>query len=417
MRIRRALPAWRRPCWALRCLGSARHGAPPSGRALGEVRFETSCEPDAHKRFNQAMLYQHSFWYSAAKRAFEQTLEADPNCAIAYWGVAQSLLLNPFGPPPAKSLADGLAALGKGEAIAAHEREKDFILALKAFYAEHDKRDHRARLQLYFKAMEEVAARYPSDDEAQIYYALALNVAASPSDKTYALPLKAAAILEPIFRRKPQHPGVAHYLVHTYDYPPIAEKGIEAAKRYAAIAGSSPHALHMPSHIFTRVGHWRESIASNLISAKVAKDDKEPDDQLHAMDYLVYAYLQLAQDDRAREIVAEMRTISGVNAARHTGPFALAAGAHVMRWSAATGRQRRNSCRHQAASPMSMQSPISRARWARLAWVMCRRQERMPQSSQSSLKNANRTGCLLGRASRYPAAGRGGVDSPRRGEV
>ena len=139
--------------------------------------------------------------------------------------------------------------------------------------------------------------------------------------------MKAAAILEPIFRRKPQHPGVAHYLVHTYDFPPIAEKGIEAAKRYAAIAGSSPHALHMPSHIFTRVGYWRKSIASNLISAKVAKDDKEPDDQLHAMDYLVYAYLQLAQDDKAREVVEEMRTITGVNAARHTGPFALAAGA------------------------------------------------------------------------------------------
>lgn len=303
------------------------HGAHTSGRSLGEVQFETSCRPEAHKRFNEALLYQHSFWYSAAKQAFEQTLRADPNCAIAYWGIAQSLLLNPFGPPPPTSLTVGLAALERGEATAGTAREKDYIVALKAFYADHDKRDHRSRVQLYLKAMEGLAARYPQDDEAQIYYALALNVAASPADKTYALPLKAAEILEPIFLRRPQHPGVAHYLVHTYDFPPIAEKGIEAAKRYAAIAGSSPHALHMPSHIFTRVGYWRESIESNLISAKVAKDDKEPDDQLHAMDYLVYAYLQLALDDKARDIVEEMRAIAGVNAGRHTGPFALAASA------------------------------------------------------------------------------------------
>jgi hypothetical protein len=303
------------------------HGSHGSSKSLGQLEFQTSCKPEAHKRFNQAMLYQHSFWYSAARQGFEQTLEADPNCSIAYWGIAQSLLLNPFGPPPPKSLTDGLAALERGESIATTVREKDFIVALKAFYAEHDKRDHRTRLQAYLKAMEGVAERYPNDDEAQIYYALALNVAASPADKTYALPLKAAAILEPIFQRKPQHPGVAHYLVHTYDFPPIAEKGIEAAKRYAAIAGSSPHALHMPSHIFTRVGYWRESIASNLVSANVAKDDKEPDDQLHAMDYLVYAYLQLAQDDKAREVMDEMRAITGVNAGRHTGPFALAAGA------------------------------------------------------------------------------------------
>ena len=304
------------------------HGSRDKGRALGEVQFQTSCSLAAHRRFNDGMLYQHSFWYRAAKQAFDETLQADAQCAIAYWGIAQSLLLNPFGPPSPKNLADGLAALEKGEASGAgSEREQDFIRALKTFFAEHKKRSHRERLQLYVKAMGEVAARYPQDDEAQIYYALALNVAASPTDKTYALPLKAAALLEPIFHRKPQHPGVAHYLVHSYDYPPIAEKGIEAARRYAAIAGSSPHALHMPSHIFTRVGHWRESIASNLISAKTAKDDNEPDDQLHAMDYLVYAHLQLAQDEKAREALEEMRNMAGVNMARHTGPFALAASA------------------------------------------------------------------------------------------
>jgi tetratricopeptide (TPR) repeat protein len=297
-------------------------------RALGEVHFATSCHAPAHKLFNQAMLYQHSFWYSASKASFEQVLKADPSCAIAYWGIAQSLLLNPFGPPSAGNLAEGLAALQKGKAVGAKTtRENDFIDALAVFYSGHDKTPHRQRLLAYVEAMEKVAARYPEDDEAQIYYALALNLAASATDKTHALQRKAAAILEPIFKRQPQHPGVAHYLVHTYDYPGIAAEGLAAASRYAQIAGASPHALHMPSHIFTRVGHWKESISSNIASARVAKVDKEPDDQLHAMDYLVYAHLQLAQDKQARAVLDEMISVAGVNAGRHTGPFALAASA------------------------------------------------------------------------------------------
>lgn len=296
------------------------------GKALGQVRFTTSCKPEAQKLFDRAMLYQHSFWYRASKQGFEETLKADPECAIAYWGIAQSLLLNPFAPPSPKNLAEGLAAVHKGKAIGAKtQRENDFIGAIGVFYTDYDKIAHRPRLLAYLKATEEVAQRYPNDDEAQIYYALALNVAASPADKTYALPLKAAAILEPIFKRQPKHPGVAHYLVHTYDYPAIAAKGLEAAKRYAAIAGASPHALHMPSHIFTRVGSWKESIKSNVASARIAKADKEPDDQLHAMDYLVYAHLQLAQDRKARAVLDEMMSVTGVNAGRHTGPFALAA--------------------------------------------------------------------------------------------
>jgi hypothetical protein len=313
---------------ALPASAQEHHHAQAGHKALGEVHFETSCNPQAQRHFNQAMLYQHSFWYSAARQAFEETLKADASCAIAYWGIGQSLLLNPFGPTPPKNLAEGLAALEKAESLGAKTpREQDYIGALKVFYKDHDKLDHRTRVQAYLKAMEDVARSYPDDDEAQIYLALALNLAASPKDQTYALPLRAAAILEPIFKRKPRHPGVAHYLVHSYDFPGIAAKGIDAAKRYAQIAGASPHALHMPSHIFTRVGLWKESIASNLASAKVAKQDKEPDDQLHAMDYLVYAYLQVAQDDKARAVLDEMNAITGVNAARHTGPFALAASA------------------------------------------------------------------------------------------
>src|SRR5450759_1218119 len=258
--------------------------------ALGKVHFATSCTPQAQALFDRAMLYQHSFWYSASRRAFEEVIQADPGCAIAGWGFAQSLLANPFNPTPPKNLADGHAALQKATVLGAKtQRENDFISAIGAFYADYDKLDQRTRAQAYLAAMEQLAQRYPEDDEAQIFYALALNIAASPADKTYANQLKAAAILEPIFKRQPRHPGVAHYLVHTYDYPPIAHKGLDAAKRYDEIAEAAPHAQHMPSHIFTRVGYWKESVASNQMAARIAKANKEADDQLHASDYMVYA--------------------------------------------------------------------------------------------------------------------------------
>ena len=197
----------------------------------------------------------------------------------------------------------GLEAVQKGKALNAKtQRERDYIDAIAAMYVDYDKVDHRTRVQSYLKAMEQVAIKYPKDDEAQIAYAITLNVAASPTDKTYANQLKGAALLEPIFKRKPQHPGVAHYLIHLYDYPAIAEKGLAAAKRYAKIAPAAPHAQHMPSHIFTRVGYWKESIKSNAESARVAKLDGEQNDQAHGMDYLVYAHLQLAQDKQARAV-------------------------------------------------------------------------------------------------------------------
>jgi tetratricopeptide (TPR) repeat protein len=173
--------------------------------------------------------------------------------------------------------------------------------------------------------MGEVAQRYPDDDEAQIHYALSLNTSASAADKTYGNQLKGAAILEPIALRQPQHPGVAHYLIHLYDYPPIADKGLEAARRYAKIAPAASHAQHMPSHIFTRVGYWRDSISSNLESARMAKADREPHEQLHAMDYLVYAYLQVGQDQKATNIIQDMNTVAGFTETYFVGPYALAA--------------------------------------------------------------------------------------------
>jgi predicted Zn-dependent protease len=292
---------------------------------LGAVHFETSCKPEAQKLFDRGMLYQHSFWYRASQKTFEDVLKADPECAMAYWGIALSLLWNPHTAPPAKNLVEGSAALAKAQSIGAKTvRERDYLAALGAMYADSDKVDHRTRLLAYAKAMEELAARYPNDDEAQINYAIALNTSASPADKTYASQLKGAAILEPIAKRQPQHPGVAHYLIHLYDYPPIANKGIEAARRYAKIAPDAPHALHMPSHIFTRVGYWQESIDSNIASGRAAKEAGDLQDQLHAMDYLVYAYLQLGQDKKAKDVVDAMNTVTGLNENYLAGPYARA---------------------------------------------------------------------------------------------
>jgi tetratricopeptide (TPR) repeat protein len=301
-------------------------GQEESDQRLGTVHFATSCNETAQRRFDRGMRYQHSFWYRESKEIFEEALKADPECGIAYWGIAMSMLNNPHIPPPPSNLPLGLAAIQKAKAVGAKtQRERDFIEALLVFYTDYDKIPHGARVQSYLKAIEAVAQRYPRDDEAQLFYAITLNVAASPNDKTYSNQLKGAAILEEIFNRQPGHPGVAHYLIHLYDTPALAARGIDAAKRYSEIAPAAPHAQHMPSHIFTRVGYWKESIALNIVSARAAKAEKEPIDQLHAMDYLVYAYLQLGQDAKAREVVDEMNSVAGVNPNFLPGPYALAA--------------------------------------------------------------------------------------------
>jgi hypothetical protein len=293
---------------------------------LGNVHFETTCNETAQRRFDRAMRYQHSFWYSAAREIFEEAAKADAECAVAYWGIALSLLSNPHGPIPAPDLPTGLAAIQKAKALGAKsERERDYIDALMLMYADYEKLSHVQRIRAYLGAMEKLAAKYPNDDEAQIFYAITLNTSASPADKTYAQQLKGAAILEPIWKRQPQHPGVAHYLIHLYDYPAIADKGLVAAQRYAQIAPAAPHAQHMPSHIFTRVGYWQDSIASNAASVKAAIPAKEYTEQFHGRDYMVYAYLQLARDKDARTVVDEMKAAPHPAAAARAGFFALAA--------------------------------------------------------------------------------------------
>ncbi|MGH9601485.1 MAG: hypothetical protein ACRD24_03760 [Terriglobales bacterium] len=290
---------------------------------LGTVRFSTSCIPAVQPRFERAVALLHSFWFSEGLKAFGAIAQADPGCAMAHWGSAMLLFGNPFAWPPApNALAEGLAQVEKAKAAQAKtQRERDYIGAVEAFYKDWDKVDHRSRALAYAKAMEEVARRYPDDTEASVFYALALNITALPTDKTYANQLKAAAILEKVFAPQPDHPGVAHYLIHSYDYPPIAEQGLPAARRYASIAPSAAHALHMPGHIFTRRGLWDESIDTNLRSAAAAASHF---DSLHALDYLAYAYLQQGRDGDAKRVLDEIIAIKKVSPEHFVTAYALA---------------------------------------------------------------------------------------------
>ncbi|MFZ2005934.1 MAG: hypothetical protein WAV02_12660 [Stellaceae bacterium] len=229
--------------------------APPAGEKLGEVHFPISCNSDAQKRFDRAVAILHSMWYEEAVRAFTGVAAADPACAMAWWGVAMSHWYPLWYPPPPPALEAGAAAVAKAEAIGAKtERERGYIAAIATFYRNSDTLDHRTRALAYEHAMASLHQQFPADREAAIFYALALDATALPTDKTYANQRKAAAILEPIFAEQPNHPGVAHYLIHSDDAPPLAKAGLPAARRYAQIAPSVPHALHMPSHIFTRLG-------------------------------------------------------------------------------------------------------------------------------------------------------------------
>ena len=293
---------------------------------LGRVSFVNSCAPTAQATFERAVALLHSFWWQEGEKTFREVLERDPDCAIATWGIATILIGNPFATGPTLEQAQrAMKAIEHGRSIGADtERERLFIEAVATYYEHFSERSHGARLKSLADAFENLARRYAGDDEAQIFSAIYLRGTQDPTDKTFESALRAAAILEIQFKKNPDHPGVAHYLIHSYDYPPIAAKGLNAAKRYSEIAPSAPHALHMPSHIFTRVGAWQESVASNLRSETVAENEEEFADQLHAMDYLVYAYLQLSRDTDAHRVVAEAPHVPGNEQVRVT-PYALAA--------------------------------------------------------------------------------------------
>jgi len=315
------------------CLLAGFAGAQTPER-LGTVSFPTSCAPAVQPQFERAVALLHSFWFGEAIKGFNGVAQADPSCGIAHWGAAVAWLGNPLaGPPTPKGLQEGSAAVARAKAAGARTpREQDYIAAIEAFYKDHATVDHRSRALAYEKAMEALAQRYPQDREASIFYALALNVTLNPADKTYANQLKAASILEKVFADQPNHPGVAHYLIHSYDFPPIAQKGVPAARRYAAIAPSAPHALHMPSHIFTRLGYWQDSIDTNHRSADAARDELRQANleagsynALHAMDYIVYAALQLAKDKEARAVVDEVRRLDKIDSEQFPAAFAFAA--------------------------------------------------------------------------------------------
>jgi tetratricopeptide (TPR) repeat protein len=301
---------------------------------LGKVHFPVSCTPAAQQQFDRAVALLHSFWFPEAAKAFTAVAQTDASCAMAHWGSAMTWLGNPLAAPPSpRALKEGWAAVEKAKAAGAKTpREGDYIAAIELFYKDGDKVDHRTRAVAYEKAMEQLAQRYPTDSEAAIFYALALNITLVPTDKTYGNQLKAAKVLEKVFAEQPDHPGVAHYLIHSYDFPSIAQQGVAAARRYATIAPSAPHALHMPSHIFTRLGYWEESIATNRNSANVAKDEVNVThpgsgsyNALHAMDYMVYGYLQLARDREAASVLEEIKAYKTVDVEHFAAAFAFAA--------------------------------------------------------------------------------------------
>ena len=281
------------------------HGTPEK---LGTVHFETSCDPAVRADFNRAVALLHSFEYGPATATFNKVLERDPSCAIAYWGTALSNWTNPFGGVKRGPLLErGRAIVEKGLATGKPTaRERAYIAAVAELYKDADKVPHRDRTLAYARAMEAVQRDHPQDLEVRIFYALALNQTAIPTDKTYAVQLKAASILEPLWQQHPDHPGLPHYIIHAYDHPPLAAKALDAARRYSKIAPSAPHALHMPSHTFTRVGHWQESVDSNIASEQTALQQNVIGEALHAMDYQGYAYLQMAQDRKARAVGERM---------------------------------------------------------------------------------------------------------------
>ena len=268
---------------------------------LGKVHFPVSCIPAAQQQFDRALAMLHSFWYPQGLNTFAEVTKTDPDCAMGYWGIAISRRANPLvGAPDPSVLKDGMEAVNKAKAIGVKtQRERDYIAAIETYYKDWEKLDYRTRVLAYEKAMEQMYLHYPEDSEAAIFYALAIDEAVTvlPADKNYTRQLKAGAILEKVLVAQPEHPGALHYLIHSYDFPPLADRGLSAARQYGDVAPSAPHALHMPSHIYSMLGMWQDSIKANRAALAVAKG------YAHALDFMVYAYLQGAQDAEAKRAV------------------------------------------------------------------------------------------------------------------
>jgi hypothetical protein len=301
------------------------HGGAPDQIGAAHVKFDTSCAPAVRADFNQAVALLHSFWFPQATAAFNGILQRDPKCAMAHWGIALAAWGNPFAGIKNPKVVDQTRMHIERAKTAGSPtpRERALIDAVAQLTTDATAGTHPARIAAYEAAMAKVAADYPADDEVKMFWALAINQTAPPTDKTYAKQLKAAEILEPLFAKMPEHPGLAHYIIHAYDTPPLAPKALVAARRYASLAPAVPHALHMPSHTFTRVGSWKESIETNRRSADAARKAGGPagaGEELHALDYQIYAYLQLAQDTAAKSALDRAMAVVG-------GEDGIAAGA------------------------------------------------------------------------------------------
>ena len=301
---------------------------------IGKAHLATSCNDVAQKQIDHADALLHSFWYVEAEKSFRRAADADPQCGMAWWGVAMANLHPVWAPPTPGELKAGLDAAQRAKETGAKtDRERAYIDAINSYYAVSDTLDHHARMVAYEKAMDAVAAANPNDHEAAIFHALALLGISDPKDKTYTNQKKAGEILNRVLPLEPQHPGIAHYIIHSFDYPELANLALPAARNYAKLAPGSPHALHMPSHIFTRLGLWDESIASNLASAEKARNymarampGATAFDELHAVDYLVYAYLQRGQDEKAHALRDRLSEISKVDNPNNPGAaYALTA--------------------------------------------------------------------------------------------
>jgi len=305
------------------------HRDHPAPEKLGAVTFQTSCDPTVKAGFERAVALLHSFAYAASRTAFGAVADKDPRCAMAFWGMAMSHYHALWEPQvdSQEELREGAGEIARAGAIAGlSPREHQFIQALQQYYAGWESTSPAVRAARYSQAMADVARANPKDDEAQIFYALSLLATASPADRTHANQKRAVAILGPIWQRQPQHPGAAHYLIHATDSAELAPSGLAAARAYSRIAPSAPHALHMPSHIFTRLGLWQDSIASNQKARAAAHGEGDVGEELHAMDYLTYAYLQLGQRDEAAKVVAASRAM----AAQPAAPFKVSYAANIM---------------------------------------------------------------------------------------
>jgi hypothetical protein len=273
------------------------------GRGRG-VSFPVSCGAELQPRVDAALAAQHSFWYGQAQKEFASIAEAKPDCAMAYWGVAMTFWTQIWAPPTPDALKRGSAAIAQAQAAnAPTPRERAYIDALATFYADSDKLDHRTRATAYMRKMEQLTNAYPQDREGRLFYALSLLATADGLDKTYKNQLKAGDILEAMFAEAPEHPGPAHYIIHAYDYPALVDRALNAALKYSVCVTAVPHAIHMPSHTYVLLGRWQDTITSNDSAETAEADRGTPEDRIHALDYLVYAHLQLGQDRKAKEVL------------------------------------------------------------------------------------------------------------------